>query len=177
VTGSDSRSREILLAPAACRFANLRHSGQLVTLAHGTRVALRNAMTMPRSRPLDVVSSRPRLKTLRAVTLWRPQIVLATSIVAPPARPSVILAEPTARPEALHTQLGDARSLLASLDDVRQVLGTVAAEARDRAGRGASTREQVSATIAAYRAEAALDDVLTGAWRRVSALMEERGLR
>jgi hypothetical protein len=35
----------------------------------------------------------------------------------------------------------------------------------------------VSATIAAYRAEATLDDVLTGTWRRVSALMEERGLR
>jgi hypothetical protein len=134
-------------------------------------------MTMSRSRSLDVVSSRSRLKTARAVTLWRPRIVLATSIMAPPTRPPVVLADPTARPEALHTQLGDARSLLASLDDARQVLGTVAAGARDRAGLGVSTRERVSATIAAYRAEAALDDVLTGAWRRVSALMEERGLR
>jgi hypothetical protein len=35
----------------------------------------------------------------------------------------------------------------------------------------------VEATIAAYRAEAALDGVLTGTWRQVSALMEERGLR
>ena len=53
----------------------------------------------------------------------------------------------------------------------------MAADARTRAAEAASTRERVSATIAAYRAEAAMDDVLTGAWRRVSALMEERGLR
>jgi hypothetical protein len=38
-------------------------------------------------------------------------------------------------------------------------------------------RERVSATIDAYRAEGALDDVLSGAWRRMSALMEERGLQ
>jgi hypothetical protein len=67
--------------------------------------------------------------------------------------------------------------VLASLDEARQTLGTASADARRRAEDAASTRERVSATIAAYRAEAALDDVLSGAWRRMSALMEERGLR
>jgi hypothetical protein len=53
----------------------------------------------------------------------------------------------------------------------------VAAEAHRCAEQAGSTRERVSATIAAYRAEAALDDALSGTWRRISALMEERGLR
>jgi hypothetical protein len=131
-------------------------------------------MKNPRPRSTDLVSSRRRLKTPGAVALWRPDIVLATSIIAPPARRAVVLAEPTARPEALHTQLGTARSLLATLAEARQLLGTAGADAPDRVG---STRERVSATIAAYRAEAKLDDVLTGTWRQVSALMEERGLR
>ena len=55
--------------------------------------------------------------------------------------------------------------------------GTAAADAHGRAEQATSTRDRVSATIAAYRAEAALDDVLSGAWRRMSMLMEERGLR
>jgi uncharacterized protein (DUF2252 family) len=134
-------------------------------------------MKTSQHRPLDLVPPRRRLRTSPAVTLWRPDIVLATSITAPPARRAVVLAEPPARPEALHTQLGTARSLLAALTDARQTLGTAALAARDRAGRAASTRERVSATIAAYRAEAKLDDVLAGTWRQVSALMEERGLR
>jgi hypothetical protein len=134
-------------------------------------------MKMSQPGSLDLVPPRRRLKTPTAVTLWRPDIVLATSITAPPARRAVVLAEPTARPEALHTQLGAARSLLAALADARQTLGAAALGARDRAGKAASTRERVSATIAAYRAEAKLDDVLAGTWRQVSALMEERGLR
>jgi hypothetical protein len=133
-------------------------------------------MTTARPRPLDPTAPRRRLKTSPAVALWRPQIVLATSITAPPARPAVVLAEPTARPEALRTQLGAARSLLASLASARQALGAAAFDADGR-GQATSTREQVSATIAAYRAEAKLDDVLAGTWRQVSALMEERGLR
>jgi|ERR671911_2769544 uncharacterized protein (DUF2252 family) len=134
-------------------------------------------MKMPRPRSLDLSPPRRRLKTPPAVALWRPEIVLATSVTAPPARRSVVLAEPTARPEALHTQLGTARSLLAALSDAQQVLGAAAVDAYDRAGRATSARERVSATIAAYRAEAKLDDVLAGTWRQVSALMEERGLR
>ena len=119
-------------------------------------------MKMTRSRSVDLAAPRRRLKTTPSVSLWRPEIVLA---------------EPTARPEAIQTQLGATRSLLAGLDGARETLSAVAADARTRAAGAASTRERVSATIAAYRAEAAMDDVLTGAWRRVSALMEERGLR
>ena len=133
-------------------------------------------MNTARPRPLDLAAPRRRLKTSPAVALWRPQIVLATSITAPTGAPAVVLAEPTARPEALRTQLGAARSLLASLASARQALGAAALDADGR-GQAASTREQVSATIAAYRAEAKLDDVLAGTWRQVSALMEERGLR
>jgi hypothetical protein len=102
--------------------------------------------------------------------------VLAASVTAPPDRPAVVLAEPLVRPEALHSHLGTTRSLLASLDEARQTLLAAAADAQGRAAQAGSTRERVSATIAAYRVEAKLDDVLTGTWRQVSALMEERGL-
>jgi hypothetical protein len=134
-------------------------------------------MNTSRPRSLDVASPRRRLKTATAVALWRPEIVLATSIAVAPARGPVVLAEPAARPEALGAQLDSARSLLASLEDARQALARGAADAHHRAEQATSTRERVSATIATYRAEAALDDVLTGTWRRIAALMEERGLR
>ena len=134
-------------------------------------------MKTTRSRSIDLAAPRRRIKTTPAVSLWRPEIVLATSINAAPTRRAVILAEPTTRPEAVRTQLGATRTLLDGLDGARETLSAVAADARTRAGEATSTRERVSATMAAYRAEAAMDDVLTGAWRRVSALMEERGLR
>jgi hypothetical protein len=133
-------------------------------------------MKTPTSRSLELGSPRRRLTTPPAVALWRPEIVLATSITAAPRR-AVALAEPAGRPEALGPQLDAARSLLVSLGEARQTLGMVATEAHRRAEQAGSTRERVSATIAAYRAEAALDDALTGAWRRISVLMEERGLR
>jgi hypothetical protein len=134
-----------------------------------------NMSSPPRS--LHLASSRRRLKTTPAVALWRPEIVLATSITAAPARRAVAVAEPATRPAALHTQLAGAHSLLASLADARRSLDAAATDARARAAQAGSTRQRVSATIAAYRAEAALDDVLTGTWRQVSALMEARGLR
>ena len=134
-------------------------------------------MNTPRSRTLDLGSSRRRLKTSPAVSLWKPQIVLATPIDVVPTQHAVIAGEPSARPEALRARLGATQSLLAHLDSARESLTAASAGARARAAEATSTREHVSATIAAYRAEAALDDVLTGAWRRVSALMEERGLR
>jgi hypothetical protein len=133
-------------------------------------------MKTPRPRPVELSTPRRKLKTSPAVSLWRPEIVLATSITTPVRRP-VVLADPAVRPEALTTQLGAARSLLASLGEARETLGAAAAEAHTRAADATTTRDRVSATFAAYRAEAALDDVLTGTWRRVSALMEERGLR
>jgi hypothetical protein len=130
-------------------------------------------MKLSQLRSLGPAPARRPLKRPPVVRLWHPDLVLTTSITAPPSRGAVIVAEPTARPEALRTQLGSAHSLLASLEEAWQTLGA----ADGRLHPAASTRERVSATIAAYRAEAKLDDVLTGAWRRVSALMEERGLR
>src|SRR5262245_54248200 len=118
-------------------------------------------MKNPRPRPVELSTPRRKLKTSPAVSLWRPEIVLATSIAAPVRRP-VVLADPAVRPEALKTQLGAARSLLASLGEARETLGAAAAEAHTRAADATTTRDRVSATFAAYRAEAALDDVLTG---------------
>lgn len=134
-------------------------------------------MKTTRPRSVELPNSRRKLKTSPAVSLWRPEIVLATSITSAPARRSVVLAEPATGPEALRTQLGAAQSVLASLDEARETLGAAAVATHARAADATTTRDRVSATFAAYRAEAALDDVLTGAWRRVSALMEERGLR
>ncbi|HET7343315.1 MAG TPA: hypothetical protein VFL90_17745 [Methylomirabilota bacterium] len=133
-------------------------------------------MKTPSQRPLDLAGPRRRLKSSPAVSLWRPEIVLATSIAAPACRP-VVLAEPGVRPDALRAQLGTARAALTRLGDARQTFGAVAAQARARVEEATTSRERVSATFAAYRAEAALDDALTGAWRQMSALMEERGLR
>jgi len=134
-------------------------------------------MSMPSTRPVDLASPRRRLARPPAVALWAPEIVLATSIAAAPARRAVALAEPASRPEALVTRLDTTRSVLATLAGARRALEPVAADAHRRAEEAATTRERVAATIAAYRAEAALDDVLSGAWRRMSALMEARGLR
>jgi hypothetical protein len=132
---------------------------------------------MKTPRPGELTTPKRKLKTAPAVSLWRPEIVLANSTDVARSRRPVVLAEPGARPEALHTQFDNARSLLASLGKARQTLGAAASAARARAADAGTERDRVSATFAAYRAEAALDDVLTGAWRRVSALMEERGLR
>jgi hypothetical protein len=133
-------------------------------------------MDKARSRSLDLAPPRRRVGTAPAVALWRPEIVLATSVVVRSSRSSVALAEPPARPEALHSHLDTARSLLASLAEARQTLLAAAADAQGRAAQAGSTRDRVSATIAAYRIEAKLDDVLTGTLQQVSALMEERGL-
>ena len=134
-------------------------------------------MKTTRPRPGELATPKRKITTAPAVSLWRPEIVLADFIDVARPRRAIVLAEPGARPDALRTQLGAARSLLASLGEARQTLGAAAAEARACAADAGSERDRVSATFAAYRAEAVLDDVLTGAWRRVSALMEERGLR
>src|SRR5213083_3026005 len=55
-------------------------------------------------------------------------------------------------------------------------LAARATETRARAVQADSERERVSAAMAAYRLEASFDQALTGAYRRVTALMEERGL-
>lgn len=132
-------------------------------------------MKTPRHRSLDL--ARRGIEISPSVALWRPGVVLATSITAPPTRPTLALAEPAARPEALAPQLDSAQSVLAALAQAQHTLGAAAAGARRRVEQAISTRDRVSATIAAHRAEAALDDVLSGAWERMSALMKERGLR
>ena len=134
-------------------------------------------MTVDHPRPSVASSRRRRLETRPAITPWRPEIVLATTIASAFPRPAVVVAEPGARPEAVGARLGSARNVLAALAEARETLSAAATEAQLRAVGAVSTRERVSATIAAYRAEAALDGVLTGTWRQVSALMEERGLR
>jgi hypothetical protein len=121
--------------------------------------------------------SRRYLEATPAITPWRPDIVIATTMASAFARPAVVVAEPGVRLEAVGARLGTARTLLAALAEARETLGAVAAEAELRVADATSTRERVTATIAAYRAEAMLDGVLTGTWRQVSALMRERGLR
>jgi hypothetical protein len=111
------------------------------------------------------------------VTLWRPEIVLASAILPSPPTPSVTLAGPAARPDAVRRHVDSARDVLTSLDAARHTLEARAAAARIRGEQAASARERVTAAIETYRAEAALDDALTRAMREVKILMEERGLR
>ena len=55
-------------------------------------------------------SRRRRLETRPAITPWRPEIVLATTIASAFPRPAVVVAEPGARPEAVGARLGSARN-------------------------------------------------------------------
>ena len=107
------------------------------------------------------------------VVLWRPDIVLASRLEAPARRKRVTLAAPTAQPET-----GEERIVgsIFSFADTGAMLAARAAETRVRAVEAGSARDRVSAAMAAYRLEASFDEALTGAYRRVTALMEERGL-
>jgi hypothetical protein len=107
------------------------------------------------------------------VVLWRPSIVLASRIEVPARRKPVTLAAPTAQPDS-----GEERIVgsILSLADTGAMLAARATETRARATQADSERERVSAAMAAYRLEASFDQALTGAYRRVTALMEERGL-
>ena len=66
--------------------------------------------------------------------------------------------------------------LVAMPADTGAMLAARAAETRARALEAGSERERVSVAMDAYRLEASFDEALTGAYRRVTALMEERGL-
>jgi hypothetical protein len=107
------------------------------------------------------------------VVLWRPSIVLASRIEAPARRKPVTLAAPTAHPDS-----GEPRIVgsILSLADTGAMLAARAAETRARVVAADSERERVSAAMAAYQLEASFDQALTGAYRQVTALMEERGL-
>jgi hypothetical protein len=129
-----------------------------------------------RASGLELPKRRLKLKE-SAVALWRPEIVLASKIDPVAHSPVVTLGAPALRPQAVRAQLGTVRSMVSGLTDARHALTASAAAARARAEQAGTARERVSAAMAAYRAEASLDDVLTGTLREVTALMEERGLR
>lgn len=109
------------------------------------------------------------------ITLWRPDITLATGpLVAPPR---VTPGEPAVRPEAMRAHLEAVRSLLRGLTEA-ETAADLSARAFDLTRQqGASERERVRERLEAYRVESRLDDVLRGTLRQVTALMEERGLR
>lgn len=131
-----------------------------------------------RSRTSGLELPKRRIKLNEsAVALWRPEIVLASKIDPVAHSPVVILGAPALRPQAVRAQIGTVRSMMSGLTETRQALAASAAAARVRAAQAGTARERVSAAMAAYRAEASLDDVLTGTLREVTALMEERGLR
>ena len=121
-------------------------------------------------RPAD----QPRVKTPSPdIILWQPDIVLASRVEAPARRKRVTLAAPTAQPES-----GEPRIVgsIFSLAGTGAVLAARAAETQARSAEAYSERERVSAAITAYQLEASFDQALTGAYRQMTALMEERGL-
>ncbi len=135
-------------------------------------------MSSPRSTVSSLAEPVRRIRVpRRAVSLWKPEIVLATALDPATPRPAVTPAGPTLRPEAVRTQLGAARAILDALAGARQSLAAQAADARARAEQATTPSARLSAVAEAYRAEASLDEVLTGTLRQVTALMEERGLR
>jgi hypothetical protein len=119
-------------------------------------------------------ADQSRVKTPSSdVILWQPNIVLASRIEAPARRKPVTLAAPTAQPESGEPKIVGS---IFSLAGAGAVLAARAAETRARSAEADSDRERVSAAMAAYRLEASFDEALTGAYRQVTALMEERGL-
>jgi hypothetical protein len=125
-------------------------------------------MKKPR-RPAD--QSRVKLPAADVI-VWRPKIVIANRIEEPIRRQS--LAPATAAEAAAPGARFDAAIL--SLADASASLAARAADARARTLEAASARERVAATMATYRLEASFDQVLTGTYRQVTALMQERGL-
>jgi hypothetical protein len=112
------------------------------------------------------------------VTLWRPDLVLADrkQRVSPPRR-LVMPGEPVFRPAAVRAQVDAAKALLRSFTEAHETLEAQAARA-EACGHGArSDRERVYAAMETYRVKAEMDDVLTGALRKMTALMEGRTVR
>ena len=119
---------------------------------------------------------RAKSRDRSSLILWRPDVVLA-SVVAVEPRPQVRLAEPHHRPESVRARFETARTILGSLAEARETLAAQMTQAQHRAQAEPTERGRVSATIQAYRLEAALDEVLTTTSTQVSLLMKERGLR
>lgn len=110
------------------------------------------------------------------ITLWRPEIIVPGGVVMA-ERPRVMIAEPAQRPDAVRAQIDATRSLLSSLADVREKLADRAATAEAQELTAGSERKRVAAMIETYRVKSALEDVLQGTLRQMSALMGERGRR
>lgn len=136
-------------------------------------------MDVIKSQPMPALDmpQQPLKPRASGITLWRPEILLAKAIEPGAWRPRVLIAEPALRPEAVRAQLEATGSMLASLAEARQILASRAAAWEARALEADSDRERVTAMIETYRVKTALDDVLRGTLRHVTALIEERGLR
>lgn len=119
--------------------------------------------------PVRSLKSRPS-----GVELWRPEIVLPDGVI-PIERARVTIAEPAQRPEAVWAEIDATRSLLSSLAAARETLGGLAAASEAQAFAAGTERDRVAAMIETYRVKTALEDVLHGTLRQVSALMGERG--
>jgi hypothetical protein len=134
-------------------------------------------MNNPLSAPArDVDTPKRNLRTRPSpIELWRPDIVL-------PERPAayrviVTPGEPALRPEATRAQLDTTRALLAELSEKREALRRRASDAEARVREAVTDSERVSAMFETYRVESALDEVLTGTMKQLTAIMKDRGLR
>jgi hypothetical protein len=110
------------------------------------------------------------------VHLWRPDLILPRPSVTAQHR-LVMPGEPAFRPEAVRAQVDAAQSILRSLSSAREALSAQAAMAELREHSADSDRARVSAAMGTYRVKAALDEVLRGTLREVTALMEGRSDR
>lgn len=120
---------------------------------------------------------RGKSKDRGSLILWRPDVVLASVVAGADPRPRVRLAEPHHRPESVRARVETARTILDSLVEARETLTVQMTQAQERSQVEPTERGRVSATIQAYRLEAALDEVLATTSTQVSLLMKERGLR
>ncbi len=129
----------------------------------------------PRKRLLDIPRKSLKART-SGVTLWSPGIVMPATVKAA-TRPPVALGEPQLRPEAVRAHIEATRSVIRSLDEARAALSAHAVSAERRASEADTEPERVGAVLETYRVEGALDDMLRGTLRQITALMEARGLR
>ena len=132
-------------------------------------------MNLPNGRPQSLMFDTPTIPlTTRTsgIALWRPEIVVPKTIVRPPARPKVMIAEPGQRPEAVRAQMEATRSLLDSLAGAREALRACTADLEHPVV-GGGERERVTAMIETYRAKSALDEAL----RRATTMIDTRGQR
>jgi hypothetical protein len=110
------------------------------------------------------------------VVRWRPRVALAPSLGHLERPRPVALAEPSQRPESVKARIDTTCSVLARLEEARQLLTAHAAHLDARAVETFSEWDRVSVAIDTYRVDAALDAVLAATSNQVSALLKERGL-